>query len=161
MIALGANKSFQSKERAEDVTPIFPMSEPEDLAAYRETSEISKKTYDWAFLKRPCGDELFVHVGDVIEQHKDRWSLLEVGSPVYHGVKYDEVTQRWRSAYVELYSLDELLSFKQEAEPEPQVEPESEPVPEILAPANRVKTFRQLALEKRVRHELSQKGEAK
>jgi hypothetical protein len=102
-----------------DIAHIFPMSEPEDLAAYRETSEISEKTHDYGFLKRPCVDELFVHVGDVIEGYKDRWNLLEIGSPVYHGVRLDEATKKWRADYVELYSHSELLSFKVEPEPEP------------------------------------------
>jgi hypothetical protein len=146
------------KKHAEDVAPIFPMSEPEDLAAYRETSEISKKTYDYAFLKRPCGDELFVHLGDVIQQYKDCWNLLEIGSPVYHGARFDEETQRWRADYVELYSFDELQSFKVESEPESTL---VEPVPEVLSPANKSKTFLQLALERKLCHELQEKAETK
>jgi hypothetical protein len=104
-----------NKAHAEDVAPIFPMSEPEDLAGYRETSEVISKINDYGFLKRPCGDVLFFHVQDVIAQHRDRWRLLEIGSPVYHGARFDSVTQRWRTAYVELYSYEELWNFKNEA----------------------------------------------
>ena len=151
----------QHKKYAEDVAPIFPMSEPELLAAYRETSEMISKKNDYGFLKRPCGDVLFVHLGDVLEQYKNRWNLLTIGSPVYHGVRYDEGTQKWRADYVELYSLDEQLSFNNESEPELEPMPVAEPVPEPLAPANRSKTFRQLALDKRVHHEFSKKVETK
>jgi hypothetical protein len=151
-IVRGKTKTQVNKKHAEDVVPIFPMSEPEDLAAYRETSEVVSKNHGYCFLKRPCGDVLFAHMKDVIPQHQDRWGFLEIGSPMYHSVRFDEGTQRWRADYVELYSYEELQSFKQEA-----VEPEAEPVPEVLAPANRSKTFLQLAqeaLEKRARHEL-------
>jgi hypothetical protein len=150
-IVRGATKAQTNKKHAEDVAPIFPMSEPEDLAAYRETSEVVSKSHGYCFLKRPCGDVLFAHVKDVIPQHQDRWGFLEIGSPMYHSVRFDEGTQRWRADCVELYSYEELQSFKQEA-----VELEAEPVPEVLAPANRSKTFLQLAqeaLEKRARHE--------
>jgi hypothetical protein len=168
-IVRGGTKAQVDKKHAEDVVTIFPMSEPEDLAGYRETSEVVSKKYDYCFLKRPCGDALFIHVEDVIEQHKDRWSFLEIGSPVYHGVRFDEGTQRWRADYVELYSYHELMSFKEpvleQLEPEPVLvvaTPKLEPVPEVLAPENRSKTFLQLAqeaLEKRVRHEFPKKDQ--
>ena len=151
-IVRGTTKTQTNKKHAEDVVPIFPMSEPEDLAGYRETSEVVSKNHDYCFLTRPCGDVLFVHVGDVNEQHKARWSLLEIGSPVYHGVRFHKGTQRWRADYVELYSFDELQSFKEPVSE--QVELGAEPVPEVLSPANRSKTLIQLALEKRARHEL-------
>jgi len=57
---------------------------------------------------------LFFHVQDVIEQYRNRWRLLEIGSPVYHSARFDSVTQRWRAAYCELYSYEELWNFKQE-----------------------------------------------
>jgi hypothetical protein len=154
IIVRGATKTQTDKKHAENVLPIFTMSEPENLTAYRETSEVVSKSYDYAFLKRPCGDVLFAHKSDILEQHKDRWNFLEIGSPVYHGARFDEGTQRWRADYIELYSFEELESFKKELEPEPEVQPEAEPVLEILAPANRVKTLRQLALERKARHEL-------
>ena len=50
----------------------------------------------------------------------------------------------------------------QEPEPAPvAVSTEPELVPEILAPQNKSKTLLQLSLEKRVSHELPQKGKAK
>jgi hypothetical protein len=103
-----------TKAHAEDVAPIFPMSEPEPLAGYRETSEVISKINDHGFLRRPCGDTLFFHVQDVIPQHRDRWRLLETGSPVYHSARFDSATQRWRASIVELYSYDELWAFKNE-----------------------------------------------
>ena len=150
-ISLGPNKTqTKNKEHAGDVAPIFQMSEPEDLAAYRETSELVSKTYDYGFLKRPCGDVLFIHLNDVIEGFKSRWDLLEPGSPVFHGVRFDEGTQRWRSDYVELYSFEELQRFKSE-----ELEPESvEPVPEILSTANKSKTIAQLIAERRIYGEI-------
>ena len=137
-----------NKPHAEDVASIFQMSEPEDLAAYRETSEFVSKTHDYGFLKRPCGDQLFIHLNDVIQGYKDRWDFLEIGSPVYHGARFDEGTQRWKADYIELYSYDELQSFKNEPEPEPE---EEEPAPEILEPQNRNKTIVQLIAERRAR----------
>jgi hypothetical protein len=152
-IVRGTTKTQTNKKHAEDVVPIFPMSEPEDLAGYRETSELVSKNHDYCFLKRPCGDVLFVHLGDVPEQHKDRWNLLEIGSPIYHGVRSDAVTKKWRADYAELYSLDELQSLKEpvskQVEPEPVsavATPDLEPVL-ALAPENRAKTFLQLAQE--------------
>jgi hypothetical protein len=147
------------KPHAEDVAPIFPMSEPEDLAAYRETGELVSKTFDHGFVQRPCGDRLFIHLNDVIDGFRSRWNLLESGSPVYYGVRFDEGTQRWRADYIELYGVEELLSFRQGLEPEPQVEVKAEPVLESLAPQNKNKTFLQLALEKRVRDELPKKDQ--
>jgi hypothetical protein len=163
-ISRNAHKN-QTKHHADDVAPVFPMSEPENLAGYRETSEMVSKTYDYGFLKRPCGDLIFIHKHDVADRHKDRWGLLETGSPVYHGARFDEATQRWRADYVELYSYEELQSFKDEesqVEPEPEAEPvlvAAEPVL-ALAPENRSKTFLQLVLQKRARHALSPKIES-
>jgi hypothetical protein len=100
-IVRGATKAQTNKKHAEDVVPVFPMSEPEDLAAYRETSEVVSKSHGYCFLKRPCGDVLFAHMKDVLPQHQDRWGFLEIGSPMYHSVRFDEGTQRWRADYVE------------------------------------------------------------
>jgi hypothetical protein len=150
------------KPHAEDVAPIFPMSEPEDIMGYRETSELVSKTIDYGFVQRPCGDRLFVHIKDVVPGFENRWNFLEPGSPVYHGVRFDAEAKRWRAAYIELYSYAELQSFRQEAEPEPQIEIKAEPVPEILSQKNKSKTLLQLiTLEKRVRREFQEKNHNK
>jgi cold shock CspA family protein len=144
------------RDCAEDIAPLFPLSEPEDLRGYRESSEIIRMNRDWGFIRRPCGDDLFVHIKDCVPGFEKRWNLLEVGTPVFHGVREDLDSGRWRASDVELYSAEELRAFKEEAIPEPA--PVEEPVPEVLAPQNKSKTFLQLALEKRVRqHELSSK----
>jgi hypothetical protein len=150
-------------DHADDVAPLFPLSEPEALNGFRETSELIKKTHDFGWVRRACGDNLFFHKIDIVPGYENRWDLLEPGSPIFHGVRWDASSDRWRASYVELYSYSELESFKNESEPEPQAanDPESEPLPQILVPENKSKTLFQLTLEKRVRHELSQKGEAK
>jgi hypothetical protein len=144
------------KSHAEDVAPIFAMSEPEDIMGYRETSELVSKTFDYGFLQRPCGDRLFIHIKDVVPGFENRWDILEPGSPVYHGVRLHEESQRWRADSVELYSYEELWAFKNESQPqpEPQVVVKAEPALVSLAPENRSKSFYQLALERRARHEI-------
>jgi hypothetical protein len=145
-------KTEQFNETAVDVAPIFPMSEPEDVRGYRETSVVRQKRFDVVFLTRPCGDMLFCHRNDVVND-VDRWDLLTNGSPVWHGVRYDEDRQRWRASEIELYSADELYQFQHEddpkVEPEPQVVLEAEPVSEILAAENKNKTLFELVLAKR------------
>jgi cold shock CspA family protein len=129
-----------SKECATNVEPLFPMSEPEDLHSYRETSEIISlnRQKGFAFIFRPCGDALFLHKNDVVPGYETRWDILEIGSPVFHGVQWDGFSSRWKAADAELYSYDELQKFKNEDLQAPTYEePESEPEPEpasVLAP---------------------------
>jgi cold shock CspA family protein len=130
-----------SKDCATNVEPLFQMSEPEDLYSYRETSEILSlnRQKGFAFMIRPCGDALFLHKNDVVPAYETRWDLLEIGSPVYHGVQFDGYSGRWKAANAELYSYDELQSFKIEGlqEPayeEPESEPEPQPAPLVAAP---------------------------
>jgi len=136
-----------SKHCATNVAPLFQMSEQEDLHSYRETSEILSlnRPKGFAFMIRQCGDALFLHKNDVVPAYETRWDLLEIGSPVYHGVQWDGFSDRWKAASVELYSYEELQSFKNEelqsfknedlqepAYEEP--EPEPQPAPQVAAP---------------------------
>jgi hypothetical protein len=148
-------KSGRLADTAIDVAPIFPMSEPENLHGYRETSVVRQKKFDVVFLTRPCGDILFCHRNDVAND-PDRWDLLTQGSPVYHGVRYDADRERWRADSVELYSFEELYEFQHEddppVEPELIIEREPEPEPEletVLASSTRNKPLIQLIMEKR------------
>jgi cold shock CspA family protein len=153
-----------SKHCATNVEPLFPMSEQEDLLSYRETSEILSlnRQKGFAFMIRPCGDALFLHKNDVVPAYETRWDLLEIGSPVYHGVQFDGYSSRWKAANAELYSFEELWRFKHEELPESayeEPEPEPQPAPlvtapeltqdSVLAPATRNKPMLQLILEKR------------
>jgi hypothetical protein len=123
---------------ADDIAPLFPLSEPEDLNSYRETSEVINTIYDYGFLRRPCGDTLFFHLGEVVQGYEKRWDLLEAGSPVFHGLRCNPDTGKWRAAYVELYSYEELNSFKSEPESEPElVEVASTATNSVLAPDTR------------------------
>jgi len=129
-----------SKDCATNIEPLFQMSEPESLHSYRETSEILSlnRPKGFAFMIRPCGDALFLHKNDVVPAYETRWDLLEIGSPVFHGVQWDGFSDRWKAANAELYSYDELQSFKNEDLQEPayeEPEPEPEPAPQVAAPA--------------------------
>jgi hypothetical protein len=141
---------------AADVASLFPLSEPQDLSEYREVSTVLSLHKGFVFLKRDCGDVLFLHQTNITPGFKSRWNLLEFGSPVNHGAAFDTDSQRWRAVDAELYSYDELESFKNEAQPEPVTEPthtpqpahEHEPVPEqtslLLLPENRGRTLLEL-----------------
>jgi cold shock CspA family protein len=149
-----------SKHCATSVEPLFPMSEPESLHSYRETSEIVSlnRQKGFAFLFRPCGDALFIHKNDVVPGFETRWDILEIGSPVYHGVQVDEFSVRWKAANAELYSYDELQGFKnEEQEPEPEVSvltPEPiavEPQSRLLRPENCRRTLLELIQQRRAK----------
>ena len=154
-----------SKECATNIEPLFQMSAPEDLRGYRETSEIISidRRKGFAFMIRPCGDALFLHKNDVVPAYETRWDILEIGSPVYHGVQVDGYSGRWKAANAELYSYDELQSFKNEdiqeltyEEPEPESASGLAPKPtvvkpqtELLRPENKNKSLLELILERR------------
>lgn len=125
----------ETKDCAANVAPLFEMSEPENINGYRETSEVLNLNRKgcFAFLTRPCGDVIFLHQNDVVGGYESRWDLLGVGTPVFHGVRFDGSTGRWKAANAELYSYDELQSFKneeQESEP-PRIQPVSVVTPEL------------------------------
>jgi cold shock CspA family protein len=134
----------ETKTFAANVEPIFEMSEPETINGYRETSEVLNlnRQKGFGFLRRPCGDAIFFHRTGVVQDFENRWDFLEVGSPVWHGVKFDGSTGLWRAADIELYGYNELESFKNEGlqelaheEPESEPEPELRPAPLVAAPA--------------------------
>jgi cold shock CspA family protein len=109
----------ETKACAANVEPIFEMSDPETLNGYRETSEVLNlnRQKGYGFLRRPCGDTIFFHRKDVAPDFENRWDFQEVGSPVWHGVKFDGSTGLWRAVDLELYSYQELESFKHENDP--------------------------------------------
>lgn len=133
----------ETKTFAANVEPIFEMSEPENISGYRETSEVLNlnRRKGFGFLRRPCGDALFFHKKDLVQDFENRWDFLEVGSPVWHGVKFDGSTGLWRAADIELYGYEELQKFKNEGqEPEPvsalapePIAVEPQPIPAIAA----------------------------
>lgn len=124
----------ETKTFAANVEPIFEMSEQENISGYRETSEVLNlnRRKGFGFLRRPCGDAIFFHKKEVVQGFENRWDFLEVGSPVWHGVKFDGSNGLWRAADIELYGYEELRSFKNEPAYE---EPEPEPAPLVAAPA--------------------------
>jgi len=125
----------ETKTCAANVEPIFEMSEPETISGYRETSEVLNlnRRKGFGFLRRPCGDAIFFHKNEVVQGFENRWDFLKVGSPVWHGVKFDGSTGLWRAVDVELYSYQELESFNHENDPAavavavPEPEPATEP----------------------------------
>jgi hypothetical protein len=128
----------ETKDCAANIVPLFDMSEPENINGYRETSEVLNLNRKgcFAFLTRPCGDVIFLHKNDVVGGYENRWDLLEIGAPVFHGVMFDGSTGRWKVANAELYSYQELESFKHENDPVaaavtvPEPEPAPAPAPE-------------------------------
>ncbi len=157
-------KTGVEEDFAADVAPIFPMSDVGNLQDYREVSEVRSKHFNHVFLTRSCGDQIFLHRNDVVND-QNRWDFLIVGSPVWHGVVCDD-NGKWRACNAELYSYEELYEFQHESEPEvavePVSEPESEPVSvlvepttqsELLRPENKNKSLLNLILERSlVRH---------
>jgi hypothetical protein len=151
----------ETKDCAANVVPLFEMSEPENINGYRETSEVLNLNRKgcFAFLMRPCGDVIFLHKNDVVGGYENRWDLLETGAPVFHGVMFDGSTGRWKAANAELYSYNELESFKNEtqfAEPEPEPQPAPqvaapEPEPSVLAPDTKNVPMLKLIIERRVK----------
>jgi len=93
-------KTGIEKETATDVESIFPMSDAGNLQDYREVSEVRSKHFDYVFLTRPCGDTIFLHKNDVVND-KNRWDFLIVGSPVWHGVACND-DGKWRACNAEL-----------------------------------------------------------
>ena len=137
------SKSGLLTDCAVDVSPIFSMSEPQDLNEYRETSTVVQKGFGFVFLQRPCGDTIFLHKNDVVPQYQCRWNLLVKGAPVFHAVGYDKGRSQWQANAAELYSAEELDEFfhPRPVEPEPMLV-EAKPQPEleletVLAPATR------------------------
>jgi cold shock CspA family protein len=151
----------ETKTCAADVEPIFEMSEPENINGYRETSEVLNlnRQKGFGFLRRPCGDSIFFHRKDIVPEFENRWDFLEIGSPVWHGVKFDGSTGLWRATDVELYSYQELESFKHENDPQPEpvtalallVEAPEPTQDSVLAPDKCNKTLLQLILERRMK----------
>jgi hypothetical protein len=134
------SKSGLMCDCAEGVQPVFPMSEPQDLSQYRETSVIYKKDFAFVFLRRECGDATFLHKNDVVDQYQSRWGLLVEGAPVYHGMRFSEEKQQWQACDAELYSQEELDEFFNPSPVEPDAIPEAESEPElktVLAPSTR------------------------
>ena len=152
---------------ASDVCPQFVEEPSESLETYGETSRVRSWNGCFGDLQRECGDTLFLHRSSVADRFKHLLINLSVGDYVYHRVGKRDDVRRWHAIDIELFSEVEQARLQsglpaQESEPAPlAVTTEPELIPEVLAPSNRAKTFLQLALEKRVRHELSQKGEAK
>jgi hypothetical protein len=138
---------------AEDVAKAFPFEEPVDLEGLRETMIVDQIIHDYGFVVRPDGDQLFIHVQDVLEQYRARWSLLQPGVPIYAGVKMG-ANNLPRATAIELFSEAELRGEQPEPEPEPKVFNPAltwtalEPKSELLQSAFRSKSILQIISEK-------------
>jgi len=152
---------------ASDVCPQFVEEPSESLETYSETGRVRSWNGCFGDLQRECGDTLFLHRSSVADRFKHLLINLSVGDYVYHRVGKRDDVHRWHAIDIELFSEVEQARLQRglpAQQPEPVLvaaTPETEPVPEVLAPTNRLKTLRQLALEKRVGHEFSQKGQTK
>jgi hypothetical protein len=151
----------QSRVIATDVHPVFQDQIATSINEHREVSEVvrinSGRQSVW--LRREDGSEIFFHKEQVVPEHFNRFENLRIADYVYHGV-HNSGENKWRATFAEIFSREEQekLQRGESLETEPAlvaVSTEPEPVPEVLAPANRSKTFSQLALERKLCHELS------
>lgn len=135
-----------------NITPLFRLEEPQDLREIREISLVTRVNFDFGFLKRPCGDELFFHISDVIPGFEPYWDDIKVCNvPIFHGVSCD-LLGRWRADCIALYSPAEIELWRNPPPPEPEPEPApaiAAPQSEIFAPENRGKSLIEIIAAKR------------
>lgn len=71
--------------KAVDIVSVFPtnIADPEK---HREISRVARVGKSHVILRRRSGDQLFLHLSDVVDAFRPRWAILQEGSKVYHGV---------------------------------------------------------------------------
>jgi hypothetical protein len=96
----------ETPPRAYYITSVFPVDadSPED---HREISFVEKLTPTYAFLRRKCGDQIYLNRLDVVEAFRDRWPTLQEGSRIWHGVSAPNEGQTWRAVAAEIFAPDE------------------------------------------------------
>jgi hypothetical protein len=103
----------QPTAKALDVESVFPV----DIAnaeAHREVSTVdhilkgTREPIAAVFLKRNCGDKLYLSCDGVVPEFRDRWKTLRVGSRVYHGVAAPTERQKtWQAVAAEIFAPGE------------------------------------------------------
>jgi hypothetical protein len=101
------------RPRATGITSVFPCDVP-NTEDHREISTVEKLAPSYVYLRRQCGDELYLGSKDVVEAFRDRWSTLRKGSRVWHGVAAsDDKHQTFRAVCAELFAPDEFEESKE------------------------------------------------
>jgi hypothetical protein len=104
---------------ATQVTPLFP-SHVSDPLNHREVSRIERLSPGCVYLRRETGEQLFLHISDVLPEFLDRFEILRVGDAVFHGVrpatKNSIVQSTWRAVAAELFSPEEQEKMHSEVE---------------------------------------------
>jgi cold shock CspA family protein len=109
-------QSEKGAYHAEDVAPSFPLSEPEDVASYRENSRVAVWNGHFGWCLRPCGAQLFFHKSRVDPDFESRLSSLAVGTWISHRVGCKD--EKWFADDIEIFGPEDLEQI-QEPEPEP------------------------------------------
>jgi hypothetical protein len=97
----------ESRPRAYDVTSVFPV-DVENPDEHREISFVEKATSTYAFLRRKCGDQIYLNKFDVVEAFRDRWRTLREGDRVWHGVSAPNDGQTWSAVAAEIFAPGEV-----------------------------------------------------
>ena len=103
----------QPTARALDVESVFA-ADKVNPASHREVSTVdhilkgTREPIAAVFLKRECGDKLYLSCDGVVREFRDRWKTLEVGSRVYHGVAAPTDRQKtWQAVAAEIFAPGE------------------------------------------------------
>jgi hypothetical protein len=103
----------QPAAKAIDVRSIFKTDIPEP-ETHREVSVVdhilkgTREPIAAVFLKRECGDKLYLSCDGVVREFRDRWKTLQVASRVYHGVAAPTERQKtWQAVAAEIFAPGE------------------------------------------------------
>ena len=138
--------------RATNIRPVFTEEAGGDLSNYWEVSRLLNDFGErrFSFLRRPCGDDLYVGLSAIDPRFEDRIPFLRPGDFIVHRVEKKE-EGFWRACNVELYALEEQKILQESGIgphvllPQPQVQPmeapEPEPVVSVCTPETAGKQF--------------------
>ena len=98
------------KPTATEITPVFP-SDVLDPLNWREISHVERIGPGCIYLRRQTGEQLFLHLSDVLPEFRDRFPSLKIGDAVFHGVrpstKSGAAYATFRAVAAELFSPEE------------------------------------------------------
>ena len=100
--------------KAIEVQSIFS-ADVENVQDHREVSVVERILKGSAFLKRTCGDKVYLGLADVADDHKGRFQKLRIGDHVWSGVAPPLGNQRtWRATAAEFYSPEEEAALREQ-----------------------------------------------
>ena len=107
------------KPTATEITPVFP-SDVLDPLNWREISHVERIGPGCIYLRRQTGEQLFLHLSDVLPEFRDRFPSLKIGDAVFHGVrpstKSGAAHATFRAVAAELFSPEEQYEMRNEVE---------------------------------------------